>query len=370
MRCPDPDVHRPRSEQSQLTADYFRLLLENGLDIVTVLDPDGTVRYTSPAIHRVLGYDVHERPGKNIYDFVHPDDSAIVKQALASTVQKPGTVQMVEFRYRHKDGSWREFESLSKNLLDNPAVAAIVINARDITARKQAEGVLRESEAALRESHSQLAALTARLFRVEEGEHRRLARELHDDVNQQLAMISVEVDVLASNLPLDREEICRRLRDFQIQLGRLSDDLHRMAHQLHPSILEDLGLVAGLRSYCSDLSRRAGISISFQQRAVPRELPNDLVLCIYRVAQESLRNVVKHSKAKQANVSLTRSKTGIRLSVKDPGAGFQMAQLKGGLGLLSMEERVRLAGGKFSINSQPGGGTSVEAELPFPRTNT
>lgn len=366
----DADVHRRSPEHSQLRADYFQLLFENGLDIVTVLDPDGTVRYTSPAIHRVLGYDVRERPGKNIFDFVHPDDSTVVKQNLETIVRNPRTVQMVEFRYRHKDGSWRDFESLGKNLLNNPAVAAIVINARDITERKQAERVLRDSEAALRESHDQLAALTARLFRVEEGEHRRLARELHDDVNQQLAMMSVEVDSLATSLPVDREEICRHLRDFQTQLGRLSDDLYRMAHQLHPSMLEDLGLAAGLRSYCNDLSRRAGISISFRQRAVPKELPNELVLCIYRVAQEALRNVIKHSKAKQAKVFLAVSNTAIRLSVADPGAGFQTTQLKGGLGLLSMEERVRLVGGKLSVISHPGDGTSVEAEVPFLRTNT
>ena len=368
MRRQDTEVLQPFPRQSQLRAAYFQLLLENGLDIVTVLDPDGTVRYTSPAIHRVMGYDVHERPGKNIFDYVHPDDRAKVKQTLDATVQNPQAVHLVEFRYRHKDGSWRDLESLSKNLLDNPAVAAVVINARDITARKQAERVSRESESALRESHHQLAALTARLFRMEEGEHRRLARELHDDLNQQLAMMAVEVDSLATHLPVERDEICHRLRDVQTQLNRLSDDLHRMAHQLHPSMLEDLGLVAGLRSYCNDVSRRSGISVSFHQRAIPRELPNELVLCIYRVAQEALRNVVKHSKAKQATVSLHLLKTGIHLSVRDLGAGFQMVQQKGGLGLLSMEERVRLAGGKLSVTSQPGGGTSVEADVPFPGT--
>jgi PAS domain S-box-containing protein len=356
-----PDSHLDKPE---LRAEYFRILLENGLDVVTVIDCDGTVLYSSPAITRVLGYDISERPGKSIFDFTHPDDLAKVRDAVERTISDPEPVHSVEFRYRHKDGSWRDMESLTKNLLDNPAVAAIVVNTRDITSRKQAERLAVENEAALRESHRQLAALTMRFLKVEEGEHRRLARELHDDINQQLAMISVEVDLLAIRLPLDRDEVCRRLRDVGKQLGSLSDDLRRMAHQLHPSILEDLGLVAGLRSFCADLSRRAGIAISFRTRNVPRQLPEELVLCMYRVAQEALRNVVKHSKAKQARVLLSATKARIRLSVRDSGSGFQMPQ-KGGLGLLSMEERVRLAGGKLSVISQPRDGTRVEAEVPF-----
>jgi PAS domain S-box-containing protein len=364
MRRPDFPLHAAL-DQSHLRAEYFQLLLENGLDIVTVIDPDGTVLYSSPAITRVLGYDVIARPGKSIFDFTHPDDLAIVRDAVERTVNQPETVHSVEFRYRHKDGSWRDIESLSQNLLDNPAVAAIVINARDITSRKQAERVARENEAALRETPRQLAALTMQFLRVEEGEHRRLARELHHGINQQLAMISVECDLLATRIPPDREEICRRLLEIGQHVNRLLDDLRSMAHQLHPSILEDLGLVAGLRSYCTDLSQRAGIAITFRTRSVPKHLSDELVLCMYRVAQEALRNVIKHSEAESAHVLLSGAKAKVRLSVTDFGSGFQTQQQKGGLGLLSMEERVRLAGGTFSATSQPLDGTRIEAEVPF-----
>jgi PAS domain S-box-containing protein len=366
MQSGSTETNRTDTAKSELRADYFQLLMENALDIVTVIQPDGTILYTNPAITRVLGYDLRERPGKNIYDFVHPEDTPVVKEAIERTLKDPETIDLVEFRYRHKDGSWRHLEAIRKNLIHNPAVAALVINARDITARKESEQVLRRSEAALRESHQQLAALTTRLLKIEEGEHRRLARELHDDLNQQLAIISVEVDLLATNLPDDKEEICERLREVGRQLGRLSDDLHRMAHQLHPSTLEDLGLVSALRSYCAEISKRHGLSISFQPDNVPRQLPSELVLCLYRVAQEALRNVVKHSSAKEALVSLTAADLKIRLLIKDSGAGFQIAKQKGGLGLLSMEERVRLAGGTLSVTSSPGDGTSVEASIPLP----
>lgn len=221
-----------------------------------------------------------------------------------------------------------------------------------------------QSQAALLEAHKQLAAVRARLLTVEEGELKRIAREIHDDLNQQLSMISVQVDQLASHLPADREEICQRLREMETQLARLSDDLHRMAHQLHPSTLEDLGLIPALRSHCRDLSRHEKISISFEHQGKWKRLPSEVTLSIYRVTQEALTNVVKHSNAKKVDVSLSSSQTGVRLRVRDFGKGFKKQTKKRGLGLLSMQERVRLVGGTFSVSSEPGDGTIIEAEFP------
>lgn len=355
----------PGQGQFLSNANYFRVLLENTLDIVTLVKPNGTVLYTNPAISRILGYDFAARPGKNIFDFIHPEDSAAVRKTLDETIRDSGIVGQVEFRYRHRDGSWRDFEALSRNLLGNPDVGAIVVNARDITSRKQAEHALLKSEAALRESHEQLAAVTARLLRVEEDELKRIAREIHDDLNQHLAVASVEIDQLACNLPADRDETCRRLRRVEDQLAQLADDLHRMAHQLHPSMLEDLGLIPALRSHCRDLSKREGIDISFEHRGAWKKLSSEVVLSVYRVAQEALRNVIKHSNAKKAEVSLSRTPIGIRLRVRDFGKGFRKEKKKRGLGLLSMEERVRLVGGTFSLSSEPGDGTLIEAEFPI-----
>jgi signal transduction histidine kinase len=136
---------------------------------------------------------------------------------------------------------------------------------------------------------------------------------------------------------------------------------------LHPSILDDLGLVDALRSECGGFSEREGISVRYVPRDVPPGIPKELALCLYRIAQEGLRNVAKHSGAKEARVSLTATDEGILLSIEDAGVGFSPAHVhgRGGLGLASMEERARLIGGDLSIHSQPGKGTLIEVWAPL-----
>ena len=139
-----------------------------------------------------------------------------------------------------------------------------------------------------------------------------------------------------------------------------------MAYQLHPSVLDDLGLQVALRSHCSELSKRDGLNITFNARGIPESLPQDVALSLYRIAQEALRNVMKHSHAKQASVTLEKVKDGIRLSVRDHGVGFDPEAIKGkrGLGLVSIEERVRLLSGQLQFHSRPGEGTQVEVTIP------
>ena len=154
------------------------------------------------------------------------------------------------------------------------------------------------------------------------------------------------------------------------QLIKLSQDVHGLSRQLHPSILEDLGLVEALRSECGSFSQREGIPIRFAPQYVPRGIRNDVALCLYRITQEGLRNVAKHSGVREASVSLVATDEGIMLSIEDSGAGFDPAWVRGkpGLGLASMEERARLIDGDFSVRSQPGKGTLIEVWAPLSGT--
>jgi DNA-binding NarL/FixJ family response regulator len=196
------------------------------------------------------------------------------------------------------------------------------------------------------------------LARVHEAERRLLARELHDDLSQKLAALSMEASAPSNSSPESPGAIGGRIRDLGQKIGGLADDVQLMSRQLHPAILDDLGLEAALREECTRCSQRLGIPVRFQAEDVPRSLPGDIALCLFRVAQESLRNIRKHANAREVRVLLARRKTDLALWVEDIGDGFDIEQARGkrGLGLISMEERVRLVKGDFKIHSQPWGG--------------
>jgi len=211
-----------------------------------------------------------------------------------------------------------------------------------------------------------LRFLTGRLIQAQEEERRRLARELHDGLNQQLAMLTVELGMVAKQIPETtpalREQICR-LRD---RSERLANDLRRMTHQLHPAALEHLGLVSALRSHCSEISEDKGIKVRFRVLSEIDRVGPEVAVCLYRIAQEALCNVSKHSSAREAWVEMDQKGDEILLSIGDNGIGFDGDAPKGAkcLGLISMRERVRLLNGTVKIKSAPGEGTRVNVRVP------
>jgi signal transduction histidine kinase len=216
-------------------------------------------------------------------------------------------------------------------------------------------------------TYEALRALTSKLIETQEEERRRLARELHDGLNQQLAMLAVELGMLVQQVseetPTIREQLLR-LRDCA---ERLCNDLRHMTHQLHPAALEHLGLVSALRSHCAEVGRSEGIKVWFQVGAELGSIPRELAVCLYRITQEALRNVAKHSRAQEAWVAIGRYREGIRLSIVDKGVGFDLRMPKAGeaLGIVSMRERVQLLSGCVTIKSVPGEGTCVEVLIPL-----
>ncbi len=215
-----------------------------------------------------------------------------------------------------------------------------------------------------------LRAFTQSLIAAQEDERRKLSRELHDDLNQKLALLEMESASLEKK-SLPPAKMTEYLRSFRAKVSELSDDLRRIAYQLHPSVLDDLGLVVALESYCGDFLKREGIQVNFVQASVQQNIPADVALALYRVTQAALRNVAKHSQAKLAEVSLVGSERGIELKVTDGGIGFILAEARGHgrLGLTSIEERIRLLGGDVHINSRPGAGTELTIHIPLEKVN-
>ncbi|MBI4161190.1 MAG: PAS domain S-box protein [Acidobacteria bacterium] len=231
----------------------------------------------------------------------------------------------------------------------------------------RASAALKRSEAALRSSHHILQDLAAKLLTAQEDERRRLARELHDDLTQELAALAIEIGKLEGGTPPSPRRLRGELGRLRDRLARLSEDVHGISRRLHPSILEDLGLVDAIASECRNLSERERIRVDFEPKDVPERFPLDVSLCLYRVVQEGLRNVVKHSGARSATVSLKSADGHVRLTIRDSGVGFVPGgrRGRGGLGLAGMRERVRLIRGDLSIRSRPGRGTVIEVDAPL-----
>jgi PAS domain S-box-containing protein len=226
---------------------------------------------------------------------------------------------------------------------------------------------LRESESALTASESELRKLAGNLLSAQEAERRSFARELHDDLTQRLAILALDVDALGR----DHSGVAEAMRELQTRIADIASDAQGMARRLHPSILDDLGLVKALKAECVHFSNREGIDVTFTHHDVPATLSKSLSLSLYRITQESLRNISKHAASPVATVDLACPGDGeIRLAVEDHGVGFPPedpgpVDEVGGLGLISMRERARLAGGTCSVRSSPGRGTIVDVRLPI-----
>jgi two-component system sensor kinase FixL len=284
---------------------------------------------------------------------LHPRDRDDVSQALAKALETGGSYEK-DYRIILPDGGIRwiasrggvEFDASSKPILMRGASI-------DITSRKQTEEAARD--------------LSGRLIQAREEAQMQLARDLHDDLSQSLALLCIELEMFSQSLPAERGQISERLREFSAQVKRLSSEVHRLSHELHPAKLEQLGLVAALRGFCGEFAVVHKIPVEFADRSVPREVPRDTALCLYRIAQEALHNVVKHSGARAARVELCKEGGELRLTIADNGVGFdpEAKRANGSLGLVSMSERARFAHGRLSIDSRAEKGTRVETRVPI-----
>ena len=209
--------------------------------------------------------------------------------------------------------------------------------------------------------------LTGQLIRASEDERRRIARELHDDIGQRLSLIAVQLGALERRHAGDASGCEIDLADALRELDSLITDVHDLSHNLHSSKLEHLGLESALADVCSTVSQRHGIQVDLRSEGVPGDLDREIALCFYRVGQEALSNVVKHSGSSRALINVASHGEILRMEVIDFGRGFDLPLRDAGLGLITMEERLLAVGGAFSIASRPGFGTTIKAEAPVRR---
>jgi PAS domain S-box-containing protein len=327
--------------------ELLKIFVKNVPAGVAMLDRE--MRYLEVSDRWCTDYGVNAAHvlGRSHYE-LFPDVPERWKQAHRRALQGH-TLQAEEDRWDREGGfaTWVRWEIRPWNT-PSGAVGGILILAEDITHRKQMEEAL--------------SGMSRKLIESQEQERARIGRELHDDINQQLAMLAVELDELLEN-PF---EVSDRLQEFRKAITEISNNVQALSHELHSSKLEYLGVVAGIESWCQDFSGRQKVEIDFKNE-VSSALPFELGLSLFRVLQEALHNAQKHSGVKRIEVQLREDSGEIHLVVSDLGRGFDLeTAMRGrGLGLTSMQERVRLVNGTIEIQSKPLGGTSIHVRVPF-----
>jgi len=350
--------------------EIYRLVTENVADIICVLDLNLRVIYLSPSVTHLLGYSVEEALGQYWDQWIDvalsPECAAIAGKAFRDMVAslKQGDEDVfkswtTELEFVRKDGStvWTESKVTVLRRSQEHPIGFIGI-VRDISERKRTEEALKRSE-------SQLRLLSQRIIEVQEEERARIARELHDQLGQELVALKIELVSLAERLagvpPL--RDRARAMLELVEQLDATS---HRIAVSLRPDILDELGLVRAIQWYAEDFERRSGISCPVEAPVDEPVLPRQTATCAYRILQEALTNVWKHSGASQARIRITASDSTVCVSVSDNGVGLDPKRLPDtpSLGLLGMRERASLAGGRISMRRNRGKGLRVVAYLP------
>jgi PAS domain S-box-containing protein len=355
------DVTERKRMESALreSKDRLRLLLDSTAEAIYGIDLKGRCTFCNPACLRALGYErVDELLGKNLHQLTHPTRPdgtflSVEECRICRAFQTGEGVHVEDEVLWRENGTSFPAEYWSHPQRRGQEIVGAVVAFIDITKRKQAEEVI--------------ASVNRRLIEAQEKERTRIARELHDDTSQRLALLALGIEQLKNDLPRHRLELRRRLDDLQKEAWEISDDVQSLSHELHSPKLDYLGLVPTIRSFCKDFGLQQSVKVEFTSHDVPTDLPRETSLCLFRVLQEALHNSAKYSGAEQFDVQLWGTSDEIHLTVSDFGIGFELeaAIREQGLGLVSMRERVQLLKGKLSIDSHLHRGTTIHARLPL-----
>jgi PAS domain S-box-containing protein len=345
----------------------FRYMADNAPVLVWMSGTDKLCAWFNKPWLDFVGRPIEKEVGSGWAENVYPDDFDDCMRVYTESFDARQPFVM-DYRLRRHDGEYRWITDRGVPLFDRAGVfIGYIGSCIDITDRKQAETELQATASSLQESKKSLQALAGHLLTAQEEATQHIARELHDVFGQKMALLGLRISEIETLLPTQRKVAEEKLRACREQIGMLAREIQEFARQLHSSVLHELGLAVALQSECDAYSRRTGTAVTFSAENVPELLREDIGLCLYRVTQESLHNIWKHAESNRLEVMLRASNEEIELIVEDFGKGFDIESTKGkdGLGLISMQERVRLVGGSFAITTRAGDGTRVQVRIPL-----
>ena len=335
--------------------DLLATIVDGSDDAIISKTLDGIITSWNAGAERLFGYTAQEAVGQHI-SLIIPLSLRAEEAAIVERVHRGERIEHFDTVRVDKDGKTHDISLTISPLRDSAGniIGASKI-ARDITERKEIE--------------QERLELSGRLIKAQEEERRRLARELHDDFSQRLALEAVALQTILDAIGNSQPNVSERLREVLKGVRELGSDLHSLSHDLHSSKLEILGLAQSVSSLCREFSRQHKMQIDFDEAALPEPIPSETALCLFRVVQEGIQNANKHGRASRVEVRLTGCPTGITLRLSDNGVGFDLSQdyASDGIGILSMKERARMLYGTFEIRSEPMKGTQITLNIPVRR---
>ena len=346
------EEHRQGLRESRESESRFRLVANTAPVMIWMSGPDRLCTYFNQPWLAFTGRPLEAELGNGWSEGVHAQDVKGCLNTYTRAFDRRESYNM-EFRLRRHDGQYRWVLDLGVPRFDaDGTFAGYIGTCLDVTEQKLAEETL--------------SSMSRRLIEAHEEERTWIARELHDDINQRLALLAVTMDLVNSKLPASASDAKLAIREAKQQMRDLCADIQALSHRLHSSKLEYLGLASAAAGLCREVSERQGVEIDFQCDDIPKNLHQEISLCLFRVLQEALQNATKHSGSRHFEVSLKCSSEEIALRVSDSGVGFDPNEIiKGqGLGITSMRERLKLIGGELSIDSRQHLGTTLRARVP------
>ena len=347
-------TERRRAEEAiRESEERFRLVANTAPVMIWMSGIDKLCNYFNQGWLEFTGRSGEAELGNGWAQGVHPDDLERCMETYTKAFDRREPFQM-EYRLRRRDGEYRWIldHGVPRSDLDG-SFAGYIGSAIDVTERKLAEQAL--------------STLSQKLIEGQEEERTRLARELHDDICQRLAMLAIGIEKVSEGWSTGRIPAAGQLEQMRQQCSQLATDVQSLSHELHPSILDNLGLVTAVKSFCREFSEEGEMTVVFTHENIPDSLPREVSLSLYRVTQEALHNSAKYSGEKRFEVHLEGRPGEIELQVSDRGVGFDITSAKAeGLGLVSMAERIHVLNGTLIIHSKPNAGTRICALVPLP----
>ena len=347
-----------KKRKSDLPDRDYQYLFENASDAIWVQDLEGHILYANKAAERLTGYEHDELVNQDVIKFL-PDNHSheVAREVRRRLIQGEDFHQPYEQRIVRRDGSLAVWRMATSLIVSDGEVKGFQHIARDITAEKQLQDNMR--------------FYVQEVIRAQEDERKRVARELHDEVSPSLLLLIQRIDAISSNSRLKLSDVMKqKMEDLRVQTVEALESTRRIAQDLRPRILDDLGLIPALEWMADNLIKKHGIEAKVAVSGQEQHLSSEVQLLLFRIAQEALNNVRKHSEASQVEITVNFGEEKTTVAIADNGKGFPIPQrvsdlaAGGKLGLAGMQERAQLIGGHVALKSDPGHGTVITVEVP------